>query len=247
MKKEIKTVLIIAADRQARSSLTRLLTERFNLITTTSGKEGLQRLIQIADINLVFLEHELPDTSGLSILRSIRKIHHELPVAFMTKNSSKKLVSAVVECGIAAYMVKPLMDEDIERVVSKICANPHRQKSDVECAVDFIEEHLTENITVKDIAADCRVGYRQIARKFKESLGCTIHEYIRRRRVEKAKELLLEKHMLMYEIADSVGFSSSKTFCTAFKSLTNLTPRKFQSVMAQTTVSGFPLSSMVEN
>ena len=237
MKKETKTILIIAEKTQVKSLLAQVLAERFNLITASGGKEGIQRLTQIKDIHLVFVEHELTDLNGLSVLRSIREIDHDLPAAFIAGRSSNKVVSAAVECGIVAYLIKPLRNDDVEKIVSKIFANPHRKKSDVECARDYIEAHLTERVTVEAIAANCRVGYRQIARKFKNVYGCTISEYIRRRRVEKAKELLIEHQLLVYEIADSIGFPNSKTFCATFKSITNMTPSQFQRVMVHSGIS----------
>lgn len=229
MKKEIKTVLIIAEDKQVKSVLARFLAERCDLITAASGEAGLQRLSQIKKIDLVFLEHELSDIKGLTVLGSIRKTQQEIPVVFIMGSRSVRLASEAVEWGIFAYLTKPLRDSDVERIISKIlCANPAGGKSDVECAREFIENHFTERITVKDIAAACTVCYRHIARKFKQTEGCVIMEYVKRRRVERAKELLIEGRMFSYEIALAVGFSSPRSFCAAFKSVIGVTPHQFQ-------------------
>ena len=234
------TILIIAEDRKITSFLTLLLAERYELITTASGEGGLRRFSQIDEIDLIFLEYELSDMEGLRVLRSIRKMDRIIPVVFITGNSQNLPASAAVKYGIFAHLTKPLEKSSVEGVVQRTCPNPSVSKSDVESVRDFIEKHFTDNITVKDVAASCKVGYRQIARKFKETYGCTIMEYVKRRRVEKAKKLLMARCLWSYDIAHLVGFSHPKTFCAAFKSLTGMTPGQFQKRMTSSVASKQP-------
>ena len=233
MEKRNGTILIIAESREITAPLTRLLTDRFDLITAGSGEAGLRRFSQVKEIDLVFLELELSDLDGLTVLCFIRRINQVTPVVVITGPSSTLSASAVAPYGITAYLTKPLDGVKIERVMHRMCAAPSLRRSDIECMRDFIEEHFTEKITVKDIAAASSLSYRQVARKFKKRYGCTITEYVRRRRVEKAKKLLCAQCLWIYDVALLVGFSNSKTFCAAFKSLTDETPHQYQERMAR--------------
>lgn len=243
MKKTNGTILVIAQDKRTTFLLVNLLSERFDLITAASGEGGLRRFYQVRDIDLIFLEHELSDMDGLSVLHSIRKSNRETPVAFITGNQTTRLTSEAVEYGINAYLQKPLDEVDVERAIPRICAVLPMRKPDVERAKDFIEEHFTEQITAGNVVATCRVGYRQLARSFKDRYGCTIMEYVKRLRVEKSKKLLQARCVWIYDIAHLVGFSNSKTFCATFKRMNGMTPKQYQEEVARSAVS--PQSSQI--
>ena len=223
-----KTILIIARDEETVSFLIKHLAKRFDLITTSSGKVGLRRFSQIKDIDFVFVDYELTDTDGLHLVRRIREIDMNVPIALISEDSSTHLASEAAEFGTLFYLKKPFEGEDLEKLFLKCAALPHIQKSNVQNALDYIEKHMMESITARDIAASCSLSYRQTARKFKNAFGMTIMEYVKQRRVEKAKGLLRGKAMWIGDIAEVLGFADARAFRTAFKSLTGMTPKKYQ-------------------
>lgn len=63
---------------------------------------------------------------------------------------------------------------------------------------------------------------------FSEETGMTITEYKTQIRMEKAKELMLDSRLKLYEIADILGYDNAKYFSKVFKKYTNQTPREYR-------------------
>lgn len=63
---------------------------------------------------------------------------------------------------------------------------------------------------------------------FKQQTGCSPSLYLRRVRVDRAKELLLDTGFTVMEIAVMVGYSSNATFTRAFHSITGMTPKAYR-------------------
>ena len=72
------------------------------------------------------------------------------------------------------------------------------------------------------------VNSSYLSRIFHEETGSTLTEYLNRIRVEKAKELLYEKHHLK-EVVSLCGFKRYSYFLKIFKEYTDMTPKEFLS------------------
>lgn len=96
---------------------------------------------------------------------------------------------------------------------------------------DLLEEinsHLSEKFTITDIARSLGIGRTKIAEIFKEIQGETIVEYIRRRRIEKAADLIRNSNMPISEIACESGFIDSSYFNKTFKTYYNQSPSNYR-------------------
>jgi AraC-like DNA-binding protein len=65
-------------------------------------------------------------------------------------------------------------------------------------------------------------------RVFKAAYGETPGQYLSRRRIERAEELLRTADLAVTEICSLVGFSSLGTFCATFKRQTGMTPSEYR-------------------
>ena len=63
---------------------------------------------------------------------------------------------------------------------------------------------------------------------FKKEMGMSIGEYVNLYRIQRAKKLILENKMKMYEIATSVGFRDQQYFTKVFKKIVGCIPTDFQ-------------------
>jgi AraC family transcriptional regulator len=95
-------------------------------------------------------------------------------------------------------------------------------------AVDFIEESLTRDLTLDEIASAAGLSPSKLARAFKAATGKSVQEYVDERRVEKAKPLLASGEVPHEEVARRVGFKSVRRFADVFRRLTGLTPQSYK-------------------
>jgi len=92
----------------------------------------------------------------------------------------------------------------------------------------LIHEGATSGLTAGDIARHLNISRRQIERRFREQLGVTLLEEIRRVRVERAKQLLSETDWDMPEVATAAGFGYARRLSVVFKDQTGQSPTQFR-------------------
>jgi AraC family transcriptional regulator len=94
--------------------------------------------------------------------------------------------------------------------------------------IDFMEEHLTEDISLSVLADLVRLSPYHFLRCFKHDFGEPPHRYWAARRIERAKALLANPGASITEIASDVGFSATSAFSAAFRRLTGQTPTDYR-------------------
>jgi AraC family transcriptional regulator len=95
-------------------------------------------------------------------------------------------------------------------------------------AVDYIEENLGEPITLGKMAEATGLTRMHFAAQFRAATGIRPHEYLLRKRIERARDLLLTSEMSLVEIALSVGFQTQAHFTTIFKRFVGETPHRWR-------------------
>jgi len=96
-----------------------------DLITAASGKEALTILQGLgrADLpQLILLDINLPDISGIDFLRRIKddKDLHEIPVVILTMSNEDQDIQKSYDLGASSYLVKPISNEALMLVIEKL-------------------------------------------------------------------------------------------------------------------------------
>jgi AraC family transcriptional regulator len=95
-------------------------------------------------------------------------------------------------------------------------------------ATDFMGDHLAESIGLVDIAAAAGLSRMHFAAQFRMATGLRPHEYLQRRRIERARELLLTSRLPLVEVAFEVGFKTQAHFTSIFARLVGETPNAWR-------------------
>lgn len=90
--------------------------------------------------------------------------------------------------------------------------------------IHFVEENLFEILDLEDLADRCNLSLSRFKHLFKEETGIPPSEYIIRRKVEKAQELIEEQELSIKDIAYDLGFSSPAYFSTVFRQYMGYSP-----------------------
>ncbi len=90
--------------------------------------------------------------------------------------------------------------------------------------------HNNPNIawTLEKIAGNVGMSRAAFAKRFKDLVGQPMFEYLTMLRIQRAKELLLETKLPLYEVANRVGYESDLAFTKTFKKHTGTTPTRFR-------------------
>lgn len=117
---------------------------------------------------------------------------------------------------IAVYELQKIMNE--ERKI-------HAQ---VRLAQKLIDNKMKEPISLKSISEEVGLSPNYLSRLFTEDIGESFNEYLTRKRIEKAIELLKASTYKVYEVAEAVGIPSYRYFSVLFKEQTGVTPKEYK-------------------
>lgn len=159
-------------------------------------------------------------------------------------------IRAAIEGGLSPSVAYPLGDRYIRKIyqsnnqehiselrnsmyhdliahVHALRVNPSFSKA-VQSCCDYIQLHSTEPLNIDVLAK--RLGYAKyyLSALFKKETGCSVGDYIKIARIERAKVLLKNTDLNVEDIWAEIGFSSRSVFGKAFHSVVGMTPREFR-------------------
>ena len=102
------------------------------------------------------------------------------------------------------------------------------QKWRLKRVVEYVDHHLSGKITLLDLAAVAGLSRMHFASQFRAATGFRPHEYLLRRRIQRAEDLLRQSTMTLVEIALTVGFQTQAHFTTVFKRFVGDTPYQWR-------------------
>lgn len=98
----------------------------------------------------------------------------------------------------------------------------------IERATAFVNEHLSENISLEDTAQEVNVSPFYLSKLFKEEKNVNYVAYITDVRMEKARELLKDHRLSIKEISAAIGYSDQNYFSRIFRNKFGMTPTEFR-------------------
>jgi AraC family transcriptional regulator len=88
----------------------------------------------------------------------------------------------------------------------------------------YIDAHIGESISLANLAAAAGLSRMYFAKQFRAATGMRPHDYVLRKRIERAQQMLAAKPAALVDIALSVGFQTQAHFTTVFKKFVGNTP-----------------------
>ncbi|RDU24960.1 AraC family transcriptional regulator [Anaerosacchariphilus polymeriproducens] len=98
----------------------------------------------------------------------------------------------------------------------------------IQITVDYIEEHLSENIKINDLAKMASLSQFYYQRLFSRLVKKPVNEYIKLRRLAKASEALQTENKRILDIALDYGFTSHESFTRSFKDAFGIPPEEYR-------------------
>jgi AraC family transcriptional regulator len=90
----------------------------------------------------------------------------------------------------------------------------------------FIEDNLANSLSLPEIAAASGLSISHCQRAFRQSVGVSVHQYVIRRRVERAESLLTQEKLSVAQIALEVGFAHQSHLAIHMRRLRGVTPTR---------------------
>ncbi len=90
------------------------------IVEASNGQEAIQ-LFSSHSFDIVMTDWNMPEMSGLELLRAIREQDPDIPVLMVTTESTRGSVVAAIVSGVSDYLVKPFSRQDLESKIRRWC------------------------------------------------------------------------------------------------------------------------------
>jgi two-component system response regulator YesN len=124
------------------------------------------------------------------------------------------LVSGIHECRKQSALIDK---KDVTHVI-------------IEKAMSYIRDHFTNDITLQEVADHVHMSKNYFSLLYKKYTNQNFIEYIMQLRIQRAKELLGNRSIKIYKVAEKAGFNDVKYFSKLFKKLTGSSPIEFREI-----------------
>jgi len=129
-----------------------------------------------------------------------------------------------VRLAVLANLGEPLVSADLGK--TRIVATLPKWR--LMRVLTYIETHMGERITLGNLAATAGLSRMYFAKQFRATTGMRPHDFVLRKRVARAQQMLAETSDALVDIALSVGFQTQAHFTTVFKKFAGYTPYQFR-------------------
>lgn len=154
--------------------------------------------------------------------RTLLSLVSALPPALDSADGLSRLYLGHITSAMLAHIVS-VYGNRLRRGRYTPTLSPRHQR----LAIDYMLHRLADNISVEDVASACGISAGHFIKAFSQATGCTPHQWVLQRRVERAKALLRNNLDIAF-VASSCGFSDQSHFSRVFKKVTGLPPAKWR-------------------
>ncbi len=232
-------ILIVEDQDEVRAYLSSELSRSFRIITAGNGEEGIEiAKSQIPD--LILSDLMMPVMGGLEfaeIMKNDPATDH-IPFIMLTARDETQDIIEALESKVDSYLTKPFNPAELTlRITNLIQLKQNIRKKYTSAGIEIIQEPgyspkevqflsdidsiLEENLTneqldVNLLADAVHLSRSQLFRKLRSITGESPSGYIRKFRLEKARNLLQNEYVTVAEVSFLVGFNSPSYFSKCF-------------------------------
>ena len=234
-----KTILVVEDNSELRNYLKNELKKDYKVKMAINGEEGLQMAIKFIP-DIIISDVMMPIMDGFEMCEKIKsdlRISH-IPLLMLTAKGM--LIDRVkgIDSGADVYLNKPfnmnILKSHLNQLINSrqilfnkyyngVSENELKNTTSIDKQfITNILEYVHENINdpalnVENLAEELLISRSKLYRKIKALTGLTANEFIKKIRLEKAKQFLENSDYSISEVSFKVGFSSPSYFTKCYK------------------------------
>lgn len=200
---------------------------KWEIIGCTDGIQA-QKVLKRNNIQLAFLDIELPGQDGLNLAQHIKRDFTNINIIMISAYQDFNYAKSSIEIGVDFYLTKPIIEDELKKALNKY-RNYQNYSSIVLDAIDFIRENYSGKISLATVAEHVHVNPSYLSRRFHEETGKRLFDFIIDYRLEMSKKKLIKNRTHnISSIANSCGFNSLHYFSSTFKRRVGMAPKEFR-------------------
>ncbi len=216
-------------------------------VYTAHSAQTAIRMLETCPIDIVLSDIEMPERSGIDLIRWIRENRDDVVCSFYTCHADFAYAQEAIRLGVTDYLLKPLPYDELTRVLEKLIGirrkyvdrqqmeeifreedESDKEQSAVERVKRFIAENISSDLQRNDLARLVYMNPDYLSRLFKKQEGCSLSDYIIGKKMALAKQLLKNTELPVKDVGARVGMPYSSYFIRAFKKREGMTPQQYR-------------------
>lgn len=192
----------------------------------------------------LFITFELGDSEPIRALRDAPRILDETALSYLAElvgefvnPSGKAPDSLAISYTLSRLLLHLTRAGEIPRERRDIHSSDDVRDVILESINRYVRSHLSEAVTIADIAEELGYSVSHLRAVFRDRLGVSLGRYMRESRLSEAAQLLQSSELNVSDIGEKCGFESLYAFSRAFRRAYGIPPRAYRALVK----SGGPL------
>lgn len=212
--------------------------------TATDGEGGLAQ-VRALKPDILFTDICMPGMDGLTMLAALKCEMPQLQTTILTGFHNFSYAQEAIRLGVTRLLTKPSRMDDIKEAIAAMleklkaqqesppAAQPdadeqHAGSFIVRQALAYLEQAYAEKLTLQDVADHCYVSQWHLSKLLNRHTDKNFYELLNAVRIRKAKELLADPKLRIFDIGEQVGYNDTAHFCRTFKKLEGVSANEYR-------------------
>lgn len=217
---------------------------KFNCEVVATAGDGLSAmpLIEQHKPDILFTDIRMPNVDGLSLIAAVKSENPHMQITILSGYPDFEYAKKAIGLGVSRYILKPSKFSELEEALAAMVENlggiTHTEPTEtgadnaqnfiIKNAIAYIEEHYSEKLTLTDVAEKVYVSQWHLSKLIAKNTNQSFSDLLNGVRITKAKELLNDPSLKIWEISETVGFADVTHFSRIFKKLENMSANEYR-------------------
>lgn len=221
-------------------------------VFTANSMQQAMGILQRERVDILLCDIEMPNGSGLDLIEWVNENCPKAVKLILSCHNEFEFAQQAVGLSCLLYILKPATPEALDKALAKASAKVLKSAADdrmmrfgeayarkvtgtddseqtvVEKVNAYIREHITQDLSVDELAAKAFVSPNHLTRCFKKQYGRTVTEYIADYRMGLAEKLLKDTNLTVTAVSAKVGYANYAYFTKQFKKYSGYTPSQYR-------------------
>lgn len=210
--------------------------------TAADGQEAIEKIEQ-QSFDGIITDIRMPVMDGLAMSRAIREKDPDIPILILSGYNEFDYARTAMRLNIFDYLLKPIDEQELAAALSAMAIQAEQKKTPLshpaeneraengglaQQALSYIQQHFTEPISLTSVADEMRVSPAYLSTVFHREIGASYSRTLLKIRMEEAAQQLAQTSLQVQQIAQNVGFYSSKHFAHVFRDYYRMSPMEYR-------------------
>ena len=216
------------------------------VVATAEDAEKGAELIRTLQPDILFTDIRMPGVDGLTMLAGLRSEFPDLQVTVLTGFRDFAYAQEAIRLGVARFLLKPSRMDEIREALA--CMTTRLEKTHTEQsteqeepeerenagsflvnrALDYLEEHYAEKLTLQEVADACYVSQWHLSKLLNRDTKKNFYDLLNNRRIRAAKELLADPSLRIGDIGEMIGYADPAHFARVFRKIAGMSANEYR-------------------